>query len=80
MNKDVMVSGLKINGDVTPKNVCEGCNLGNQQKHSYPSNVNTKKATIPRKLRHLDLCGPMDTKLMGGVLYYVLFKDDYNAF
>ncbi|KMQ92052.1 integrase core domain protein [Lasius niger] len=71
---------LKKAGIVTSENdpFCKACAKGKACRKAFP-----KSATRTRKvaeLIHADLCGPMETNLLGGAKYFLLFKDDYSGY
>ena len=86
------MKGLKILRDkdmvfVLPRNdttnlwegrmhLCEGCIYGKQTRKSFPVGK-TKRALHYLEVIHTDLCGPMQTKSLGGSIYFLLFIDDY---
>ena len=48
-------------------NDCEACALGKMHREEFPVRVERKKRDI-LELVHTDLCGPMQTKSLGGAL------------
>ncbi|MCF7184086.1 DDE-type integrase/transposase/recombinase, partial [Corynebacterium sp. MC-13] len=54
---------------------CEHCLAGKQNRVSFKSNPPSRKTEL-LELVHSDLCGPMKTMTLGGVLYFVTFIDD----
>lgn len=58
-------------------NFCEGCVLGKQHRDSFPVGKE-RKATEPLQLVHSDICGPMETELLGGNKYFITFIDDFS--
>ena len=72
------VDGLTINNSsATP--FCEGCIMGKHHRLPFPRE-GRKRATRPGELIHTDVCGPMQTKSIGGSLYFVTFKDDFTGY
>jgi hypothetical protein len=57
----------------THEGICKGCDLGKNVKKPFSSNNNRFKEILD--LIHLDVCGPMPVKPLGGSLYYVIFID-----
>ena len=57
--------------------LCEGCSYGKQTRKSFPVGK-TKRASHRLELIHADLCRPMQTKSLGGSIYFLLFIDDYS--
>jgi transposase InsO family protein len=60
----------------THEGICKGCALGKNIKKPFPSSNNRSKDILD--LIHLDVCGPMPVKSLGGSSYYVIFIDDYS--
>jgi hypothetical protein len=62
------------------KNVaCDGCALGKMHKYEFPSNPDRKKRDV-LDLVHIDVCGPMQTRSLGGAFYFMLFIDDCTRY
>ena len=73
LQKNNMVEGLPM---LKNKNVaCDRCALGKMHKDEFPSNPNKKKRDV-LDLVHTDVCGPMQTRSLGGAFYFLLFIDD----
>ena len=70
----VMVFGLPR---IDSTNLCEGCIYGKQTRKSFPVGK-AKRASHCLELIHADLCGPLQTKFLGGSIYFLLFIDDYS--
>jgi hypothetical protein len=60
----------------THEGICKGCALGKNIKKPFPSSNNRSKEIL--YLIHLDVCGPISVKSLGGSLYYVTFIDGYS--
>ena len=60
-------------------NDCDSCTLGKMHKEEFPIRVEKKQNYI-LELVHTNLCGPMQTKSLGGALYFSLFIDDCTKF
>jgi hypothetical protein len=60
----------------THEGIYKGCALGKNIKKPFPSNNNRSKEILD--LIHLDVCGLMPVKSLGGSSYYVIFIDDYS--
>lgn len=58
---------------------CEGCALGKMHRYEFPSGLNMRKEDI-LKLMHTDICGPMQTRSLGGAYYFFLFIDDCTRY
>ena len=56
--------------------VCKGCVLGKYAKAAYQRSNNRAKGVLD--LIHSDICGPMSTRALRGVEYFVTFIDDYS--
>ena len=68
-----MVEGLSM---LKNENVaCDGCALGKMHRDEFPSNPDRKKRDV-LDLVHTDVCGPMQTRYLGGAFYFLLFIDD----
>lgn len=60
-------------------NDCDACTLGKMHREEFPVRVEKKQRDI-LELVHTDLCGAMQTKSLGGALYFLLFIDDCTKF
>jgi hypothetical protein len=58
---------------------CEGCALGKMHKDEFPSNFDRRKIDV-LELVHTDVCGPMQTRSLGGAYYFLLFIDDCTRY
>jgi hypothetical protein len=58
---------------------CKGCALGKMQIDEFPSNADKKKRDV-LDLVHTDVCGPMQTRYLGGAFYFLLFIDDCTRY
>lgn len=56
--------------------VCRGCALGKYAKAAFPNSKNRAKSVVG--LTQSDICGPMSTKALSGVEYFVTFIDDHS--
>lgn len=56
---------------------CEACVMGKQARQSFPAG-RAWRASRKLQLIHADLCGPIQTKYLGGSRYFLLFVDDYS--
>lgn len=72
-----MVEGLPILNRV--EEVCDGCALGKHQRQSFPQ-VAGYRAKKHLDLLHIDLCGQIRPKTVGGKHYFLLVVDDYNRY
>lgn len=74
LSENKMVCGLPPIDKIPA--VCEGYILGKQARRSFPNS--SWRASSVLELVHADLCGPMETKSLGGNSYFLLFTDDYS--
>lgn len=72
-----MVNGLPVLNNVHVD--CEAFSPGKMQKYEFLINVDRKKRDI-LELVHIDLCGPMQTRSLGGAYYFLVFVDDCMRF
>lgn len=54
---------------------CESCALRKQHREEFSVQENRRKREI-LELVHTDVCGPMQTKSLGGAYYFLIFIDD----
>jgi len=54
---------------------CEACAFGKQHRDEF-SAVKYRKQWDTLELVHNDLCGPMQTRLLGGAYNFLIFVDD----
>jgi len=77
LQKQSMVEGLPM-----LKNeyvAYEGCALGNMHRDEFPSNPDRRKRDL-LELVHTNVCGPMQTRSLGGAYYLLLFIDDCTRY
>eukprot|EP00253_Pinus_taeda_P025231 PITA_25231 len=77
LQKKEMVRDLPMLKQV--HNDCDVCTLGKMHREEFRVRVEKKQRDI-LELVHADLCGPMQTKSLGGALYFLLFIDDCTKF
>jgi transposase InsO family protein len=58
--------------------LCETCIMSKQTRRSFPTSE--AKSTQPLELVHMDLCGPLPEKSLGGASYLATFLDDYTRY
>ena len=77
LNAEDLVDGIEIsNCDVLMS--CSCCIKGKMVQTPFESSIiKTKKPLI---LVHRDVCGPMETKTVGGKRYLATFIDDYSRY
>ncbi|GFU27984.1 retrovirus-related Pol polyprotein from transposon TNT 1-94 [Nephila pilipes] len=46
----------------------------------HPFGTRKQRATTPRELINIDVCGPMQQQSLGGAKYYVCFKNDFTKY
>ena len=56
---------------------CIGCIKGKTHRSAVAKNTSFR-ATMLLELIHIDCCGPMRTKSLGGSRYFITFIDDYS--
>ena len=78
MASQAIVTGLVLDNQI--QSFCPGCAYGKHSCAPFPVNELRARSQLPGDLIHSDLCGPMNTPLVGGALYFILFKDDYSGF
>ena len=69
-----MVSGMPPIS-CTDFEVCKGCMIGKNTRKSFSSSTSRAKEIL--ELVQSDICGPVSCPSLNGVLYYVIFIDDY---
>jgi hypothetical protein len=52
------------------KVACDGCALKKMHRDEFPSNTDKKKRDV-LDLVHTDVCGPMQTRSLGGAFYFL---------
>jgi len=58
---------------------CEGCALGKRHRDEFPSCLNRRKKDI-LQLVHTPICGPIQTRSLGGAYYFLLFINDCTRY
>ena len=77
LQKKSIVEGIHVIKDDHIK--CVACALGKQHRKEFP-NHEEKRHTELLKLKHTDVCGPMQTRSLGGAWYFLIFVDDRSRF
>lgn len=68
--KQSMVEGIPmLKNEYT---ICEGCALGNIHKDEFPFNSDRRRIDL-LELLHSNVCGPMQTRSLGGAYYGFVF-------
>lgn len=77
LQKNTMVEGLPVlkNDNVE----CEACVLGKQHREEFPIHKAKRQREI-LELIHTDVCGPMQTRSIGGAWYFLIFVDDRSRY
>lgn len=57
----------------------EACALGKQHREKFPIHEEKRQREI-LELIHTDVCGPMQTRSLGGALYFLIFVDDRSRY
>ena len=73
LSKKELLAGIKG----TPLKTCVHCFHGNQNRISFRRNIASRKSHV-LDLVHLDVCGPLKVRTLGGDLYFVTFIDDHS--
>ena len=58
---------------------CEACALSKQHRKEFPIHEEKRQREI-LELIHTDVCGPMQTKSLGGALYFLIFVDNRSRY
>eukprot|EP00877_Chromochloris_zofingiensis_P010255 jgi/Chrzof1/5483/Cz16g04290.t1 len=75
-----MVTGVQVPTEAfqaVGQQVCESCLLGKQTRLSFPESETVRQQSL--ELVHMDLCGPLPVKSLGGSQYIATFLDDYTG-
>jgi len=77
LQRKTMVEGLPVmkNNHVE----CEACALGKQHREEFLVHEEKRKREI-LELIHTHVCGPMQTRSLGGELYFIIFVDDRSRY
>ena len=73
LSKKELLAGIKG----TPLKTCVHCFHGKQNRISFRRNIASRKSHV-LDLVHLDVCGPLKVRTLGGDLYFVTFIDDHS--
>ena len=71
-----MVNGISINKQ-EELGFCEACVEGKEHRDPFPA-IGEIRTSQVLDLIHSDVCGPMQTRSLGGAYYFVTFIDDYS--
>lgn len=75
--KNGIVEGVNFSSPSdTKKENCVTCCEGKQTRLPFSHSEHTSTETL--QLVHADVCGPMETKSIGGSRFFLLFVDDYS--
>jgi transposase InsO family protein len=72
-----MVEGLPLLKN--EYSTCEGCALGKMHREEFPTHTDKRKRDI-LELVHTNVCGPMQTRSLGGAYYFLIFIDDCTKY
>eukprot|EP00877_Chromochloris_zofingiensis_P009919 jgi/Chrzof1/5180/Cz15g15040.t1 len=75
-----LVTGVQVPTEAfqaAGQQVCESCLLGKQTRLSFPESDTVRQQSL--ELVHMDLCGPLPVKSLGGSQYIATFLDDYTG-
>ena len=73
LQRKTMVEGFRIvKNDHFP---CKACAIGKKHREEFPIHTEKKQTNI-LELIHTDVCGPMQTRSLGGASYFLIFVDD----
>ena len=77
LQRKTMVLGLPVmKNDNFP---CEACALGKQHKEEFPI-YTEKRQTYILELIHTNVCEPIETRLVGGASYFLIFVDGRSRY
>jgi hypothetical protein len=79
MAKRNLVQGLSVSAEKfrsLKKEVCEPCILAKQTRSRFPKVSKSHTDRKPLDLLHMDLCGPLQGKSLGGSRYFVNITND----
>ena len=77
LQKNTVVEGLPVfkNDHVE----CEACVLGKQHREEFPIHKGKRQREI-LELIHTNVCGPIQTRSIGGAWYFLIFVDDRSRY
>jgi transposase InsO family protein len=76
-----MVTGINVASEdftALKTTACEPCIMA--KHHRLPFGTSESETTKPLQLLHMDLCGPLPERSLGGSSYIATFLDDYTKF
>ena len=77
--KESMVTGMTpMNHDDEYSSQCESCIMGKQHRNSFPNTSKRQVVNACGSTIHIDVCGPMPVKSIGGSRYFVTFMDNFS--
>lgn len=68
-------SSIKYEGQID-----QGLSCIERKQHKLQFSSSDSRSDSPDNLIHVDLCGPMEVKSIGGSLYFLLLRDDYSSY
>ncbi|UYV74272.1 hypothetical protein LAZ67_11002772 [Cordylochernes scorpioides] len=77
--KEMTQGNLVYGHDIKYRNLpeCDSCIMGKLSREPY-NPVTRNNTTEPLELIHMDLCGPMANKSLGGSRYFFVLVDDFS--
>ena len=78
MEREEMVTGIRIESKQKPDPICEPCLAGKMHSNPFPSSPS--RSTTPLELIHTDLHGPLNVSTREGYRYWITFIDDCTSF
>ncbi len=78
--KSVAVVGLQLSSKNLPSRVCEGCVIGKNHKHFFPTRIPILRVKKHIEFFHANVYMPMNLTSFGRSRYFVLFKDDFFGY
>ena len=58
---------------------CGACAFGKQHRNEFPNHEEKRQAEL-LELIHTNVCGPMQTRSLSGVWYFLIFVNDRSRF
>ena len=77
LQRNIMVEGLPLlKNDHVER---ESCVIGKQHREEFPIHKEKRQREI-LELIHTDVCGPMKTRSISGIWYFLIFVDDRSRY
>lgn len=71
-------NGVEFNGNKQMLDGCVSCAEGKHARTAFKRGEATIKTKEILELIHMDLCGPMETRSLGGARYFLTMIDDFS--